>query len=126
MKKFNLLLTCALCALSFALLSFTNEPPAGKKFAPEYKTCTREKAQLCNDCGFGSKKDNCVKCNKWVASSGSQAYLCGDCSFGSKKDNCVKCNKWVGSSGVKAQLCGDCSFGSKKDNCSKCNKWMGS
>jgi len=115
-----------LCLLFFSFSPNNNEP-CGKAFPADHRTiCSRVKAQLCSDCGFGSKKDNCVKCNKWVASSGSQAFLCGDCGFGSKKDNCVKCNKWVGSSGVKAQLCGDCSFGSKKDNCSKCSKWMGS
>ena len=118
--------TTLLAAFCFALFSFST-PPAVEKFgAHAKKMCTRVKAQLCGDCGFGNKKDNCVKCNKWVASSGSQAFLCGDCGFGNKKDNCVKCNKCVGSSGVKAQLCGDCSFGNKKDNCSKCNKWMGS
>src|ERR1700741_5329547 len=117
MKTIKILIACTLCVLCVSAFTLNIYEPAGKAFTP-VKTCTREKAQLCNDCGFGSKKDNCVKCNKWVASSGQQAYLCGDFGFGNKKDNCVKCNKWVGSSGVKAQLCGDCSFGNKKDNCS--------
>jgi len=117
-----------LAVLSFMLFSFTfnANPPAGKYFSGSKATCSRVKAQLCSDCGFGSKKDNCAKCNKWMGSTKNQAYLCGDCGFGSKKDNCVKCNKWVGSSGVNANICRDCSFGSKKDNCTKCNKWMGS
>jgi hypothetical protein len=123
----NILSAALVSALCFVFFSFSNPPAAGKSLSGSHKSvCTRVKAQLCSDCGFGSKKDNCAKCNKWMGSTKNQAYLCGDCGFGSKKDNCVKCNKWVGSSGVNAQLCGDCSFGSKKDNCSKCSKWMGS
>ena len=52
-------------------------------------------ASLCGDCSFGSKKDNCVKCGKWVGSSKARAFVCGDCGFGSKKDNCVICSKWA-------------------------------
>ena len=33
---------------------------AGRARAEHYK------AMLCGDCGFGSKKDNCVKCGKWA------------------------------------------------------------
>ncbi len=77
-------------------------------------------AMLCNDCGFGSKKDNCVACDKWVGSTKIAAQLCSDCGFGSKKDNCAKCNKWMGSTKIEAKLCNDCGFGSKKDNCAKC------
>lgn len=84
---------------------------------------THYKAMLCGDCGFGSKKDNCAKCGKWMGSTRIPARLCGDCGFGSKSDNCVKCGKWIGSSGVKANVCNDCGFGSKKDNCVKCGKW---
>ncbi len=124
-KLFTAGILCLLCLSAFSLNTKHGEPE-GKAFTGTSATCSRVKAQLCSDCGFGSKKDNCAKCNKWMGSSKSQAYLCGDCGFGSKKDNCVKCNKWVGSSGVNAQLCSDCSFGSKKDNCTKCNKWMGS
>jgi len=129
MKNKRIISAGLLGLLCFVFFSFNlnNDQPFGKAFSGDHRTfCSRVKAQLCNDCGFGSKKDNCAKCNKWMGSSKSQAYLCGDCGFGSKKDNCVKCNKWVGSSGVNAQLCNDCSFGSKKDNCSKCSKWMGS
>ena len=80
-------------------------------------------AKLCGDCSFGSKKDNCSKCGKWMASTRIPARLCGDCGFGSKGDNCVVCGKWVGSSKATAYLCGDCGFGSKKENCVKCGKW---
>ena len=52
-------------------------------------------AQLCNSCGFGSKKDNCVRCGKWVGSHHQLAYLCGSCGFGSKKENCVVCGRWA-------------------------------
>jgi len=81
------------------------------------------RAQLCNNCGFGNKKDNCCKCGKWVACNGVPARLCNDCGFGNKKDNCVKCGKWVANNGVPAQLCNDCGFGNKKENCAKCGKW---
>ncbi len=81
------------------------------------------RAQLCNNCGFGNKKDNCCKCGKWVANNGVPARLCNDCGFGNKKDNCVKCGKWVANNGVPAQLCNDCGFGNKKENCAKCGKW---
>lgn len=51
--------------------------------------------------------------------------LCSNCSFGSKKDNCTKCDKWMGGNKTPAVICSNCSFGSKKDNCSKCkNGWV--
>lgn len=81
------------------------------------------KAQLCGSCGFGSKKDNCAHCGKWMGSTKIPARTCGDCGFGSKADNCVVCGKWVGSSGTPAHVCNNCGFGSKKDNCVKCGKW---
>ena len=85
----------------------------------------RHPALLCNDCGFGSKKDNCVKCGKWVGSSKIKGYIGDCCGFGSKKENCVKCGKWVGSTRIHGTLCNDCGFGSKKDNCVICGKWLG-
>lgn len=80
-------------------------------------------ARLCNDCGFGAKKDNCTKCGKWVGSTDIKARLCSNCGFGSKQNNCVKCGKWVGSADIRAKLCNDCGFGSKKEYCVKCGKW---
>ncbi len=56
---------------------------------------TQVPAQLCNNCGFGSKKDNCAKCDKWMGGSKIPANLCNNCGFGSKKDNCVKCGNWA-------------------------------
>lgn len=52
-----------------------------------------------------------------------QAYLCDNCSWSSKKENCVKCDKWIGSSGVLARLCDDFGWSSKKEYCVKCGKW---
>ena len=54
------------------------------------------RAMLCSSCGFGSKKDNCILCGRWIGGSGVPACICGNCGFGSKKDNCVKCGKWRG------------------------------
>lgn len=84
----------------------------------------REPAYLCNSCGFGNKKNDCVKCGKWIGSGGSPAYLCNSCSFGNRKNDCVKCGKWIGSAHIPAQLCNRCSFGNKKNNCAKCGKWI--
>ncbi len=83
----------------------------------------RESAFLCNNCGFGNKKNDCVKCGKWIGGGGSPAHLCNSCGFGSKKNDCVKCGKWTGSARIPAQLCNSCSFGNKKNNCVKCGKW---
>ncbi len=80
-------------------------------------------AVLCNDCGFGNKKDNCCKCGKWMAGRKIPARLCSDCGFGNKKDNCCKCGKWTGSTKIPAYICNDCGFGNKKDYCCKCGKW---
>lgn len=52
-------------------------------------------ARICSSCGFGSKKENCVKCNKWCPSNYSKARLCSSCGFGSKKNHCVKCGKYT-------------------------------
>ena len=52
-------------------------------------------ALLCSRCGFGSKKDNCARCGKWVGSRRVPARLCSTHGFGSKKDNCVICGKWA-------------------------------
>ncbi|MBL7912378.1 MAG: hypothetical protein JNJ41_15055 [Bacteroidia bacterium] len=103
-----------------------NKTTAASKAAGDCKRCNKwvassgVPAMLCNDCGFGNKKDNCVACDKWVGSTKIAAQLCSDCGFGSKKDNCAKCNKWMGSTKIEAKLCNDCGFGSKKDNCAKC------
>jgi len=83
------------------------------------------RAMLCSNCGFGNKKDYCVICGKWLASSRIPAYLCSNCGFGSKKDDCVLCGKWIGGHGIPACICSNCGFGSKKENCVKCGKWRG-
>lgn len=83
------------------------------------------RAMLCNDCGFGNRKENCVKCGKWMGSTKIPAYLCSSCGFGNRKDECVKCGRWIGSGGVPACICGSCGFGNRKDDCVKCGKWRG-
>lgn len=80
-------------------------------------------ALLCNNCGFGNKKNNCVRCGKWVGSTRHPARLCSNHGFGNKKNNCVRCGRWVGSSHQLAYLCGSCGFGNKKSNCAVCGKW---
>ncbi|HNN93056.1 MAG TPA: hypothetical protein PKI03_12340 [Pseudomonadota bacterium] len=97
--------------------------PLAGLFAAAEAHATHYEARLCNSCGFGSKKDNCVRCGKWVGSHRIPARLCSNHGFGSKKDNCVRCGKWVGSFRQLAYLCGNCGFGSKKDNCAICGKW---
>ena len=92
----------------------------------DHTTSFSARAMLCSSCGFGSKKDNCVLCGKWVANNGVRASLCGSCAFGSKKDDCIRCGKWIGSGGIPASICSSCGFGSKKDNCVRCGKWIGS
>ncbi len=84
---------------------------------------TNYPANLCNNCGFGNKKDNCCKCNNWMGNNKIPARLCADCGFGNKKDNCCKCNNWMGGTQIPANLCSNCGFGNKKDNCCKCGKW---
>ncbi|MDO4576321.1 MAG: hypothetical protein Q4D98_14030 [Planctomycetia bacterium] len=81
------------------------------------------RAMLCSNCGFGNRKENCVKCGKWVGNNACPARLCSNCGFGSKKNDCVLCGKWIGNSGVPAVLCGNCSFGNKKESCVRCGKW---
>ena len=88
-------------------------------------TATSYPAMLCINCGFGNKKDNCVKCGRWIANNGVPARLCVNCGFGNKKDNCVKCGKWIGTSGVPAMLCNNCAFGNKKNDCVLCGRWLG-
>lgn len=80
-------------------------------------------AYLCNNCGFGNRKDNCCKCGKWCGSTKIPARLCNDCGFGNRKDNCCVCGKWCGSTKIPAYLCNNCGFGNRKDNCCKCGKW---
>ena len=79
-------------------------------------------ARLCSNCGFGNKRDNCVRCGKWVGSSGIPAQICKNCGFGSKKDYCAKCGKWMGSTSYPAQLCGTCGFGNKRYECVQCGR----
>ena len=54
---------------------------------------SREQAYICDDCGMGSRAENCVKCGKWCASNKIPAFICNNCGFGNKAQNCVKCGK---------------------------------
>jgi hypothetical protein len=125
----KLVLFSALWALLFfPLLSFPlkHEDPKSKSLAASSCAPSGAKAKLCSSCGFGKKKNNCIKCGKQAGNGGAQAVLCNNCGIGGKKDDCVKCGKWAAGSGAKARLCGNCSTGSKRDNCVKCEKWVGS
>lgn len=97
--------------------------PAGVSLFPRLAHATHYPAFLCNSCGFGSKKDDCAKCGKWMGSTKYPARLCNDHGFGSKKDNCAKCGKWTGSTKIAAYVGNCCGFGSKKENCVICGKW---
>ena len=97
--------------------------PAGVALWPTVARAEHYPAMLCGNCGFGSKKDNCARCGKWMGSTRIPARLCGDHGFGSKKENCVECGKWIGSSGTRAFIGDCCGFGGKKDNCVICGKW---
>jgi hypothetical protein len=96
MKTIRLFMLC-ICVLLFPLYNPAHATKTNPKAKAETSIvpCTKFKAQLCNNCGFGNKKDNCWKCGKWVANNGVPAVLCNDCGFGNKKDNCAKCNKWA-------------------------------
>ena len=109
-------------SLTAAFFAFLVLPTVLSSASRDDCTAPTHRAMYCNSCGFGNKKDNFVKCGKWVGSTRHPAFLCGDCGFGNKKDNCVKCGKWVASSGVPSVMCGDCGFGNKKDLCVKCGK----
>ena len=98
-------------------------PFAGLLLAAGEAHAVHYAALLCNRCGFGNKKNNCVRCGKWVANRGVPARLCNTHGFGNKKNNCVRCGKWVGNFHQLAYLCGGCGFGNKKNNCAICGKW---
>ena len=97
--------------------------PAGMMLFPRLARATHYQAMLCNTCGFGSKKDNCAKCGKWMSSTKLPARLCSNHGFGSKKDNCAVCGKWIGSNRQMAFIGNCCGFGAKKDNCVICGAW---
>ena len=69
--------------------------PAGVALFPSVAHAEHYAAMLCGDCGFGSKKDNCCVCGKWIGSNRQRAFIGNCCGFGSAKDNCVICGKWA-------------------------------
>ncbi len=116
MKKRILIILAASLFVVFAL------PGVFFVTAQEAPAAPTVRAMYCNSCGFGNKKNDCVKCGKWVGSSSFPAYLCNSCGFGNKKNDCVKCGKWIGGSGIPAVICGSCGFGNQRNQCVKCGK----
>ncbi len=116
MERREFLQKAAVITASAMLAPFLGAAPAQAGGIP---------AKLCNNCGFGNKADNCVKCGNWVGSTSFPAKLCNNCGFGNKADNCAKCGNWVGSTSYPAKLCNNCGFGSKGNNCVKCGNWVG-
>jgi rRNA maturation protein Nop10 len=51
--------------------------------------------RMCQSCGSGSKKDQCIKCGNHIGSGGIMARLCNSCGSGSKKDQCIKCGNHI-------------------------------
>jgi len=73
------------------------------------------------------KKNNCVKCGKWLGGPKHIAYLCTDHGFGSKADNCISCNSWTAtqqSTREVGYLCNKCN--NKHDHCVECDSHVGS
>eukprot|EP00764_Aduncisulcus_paluster_P004483 gnl/Carplike_NY0171/1728_a2333_553.p1 GENE.gnl/Carplike_NY0171/1728_a2333_553~~gnl/Carplike_NY0171/1728_a2333_553.p1 ORF type:complete len:1731 (-),score=653.83 gnl/Carplike_NY0171/1728_a2333_553:139-4908(-) len=81
-------------------------------------------AILCDSCAFGSGKDNCLLCGKWVGSSSYRATRCSSCRFGSKKTKCDKCGREAFDRWVPAKLCSDCGFSKYKDKCVHCKSYV--
>ena len=53
---------------------------------------TKHLARLCSSCS--GSFDRCVKCGKMLTNSNRvPAVLCNNCGFGSKQNYCVKCGK---------------------------------
>ena len=77
-------------------------------------------AQLCDQCGQGSKSTACIKCGREVFNDGVEAKLCGVCGSGFSKDNCIKCGRTTFGNGKAAQLCMSCRF-SSGSKCAKCD-----
>lgn len=80
-------------------------------------------AQLCDTCGFGSHRLECLKCGGEISRGGIVAELCTSCSSASK-DKCIKCNKAVSAAGVTALLCGRCGIQPPGKMCIKCGRYL--
>lgn len=79
---------------------------------------------ICESCGFGSHKQECVKCGTAVPSRPALAQLCPDC-FQSRKDKCIKCGKAVPpEKGVAAVLCWRCASDAGQEKCIRCGKYL--
>lgn len=122
-----LLLSVSICGIwSLSILHAEENASFAVTLSENEFTAGSERAMLCFSCALGAKKENCVKCGKWISSSPTPAILCGFCGHGSNKENCVKCGIWVGSGGHPASLCFNCAYvGNRKDTCVKCGKLTG-
>jgi hypothetical protein len=80
-----------------------------------------ESARLCNNCGFGTKKNDCVLCGKWAPHDFSEARLCKrKCAFGNRKQNCIKCGEWTPMNFTEGRVCRGCGFGNDRRKCAGC------
>jgi len=79
-------------------------------------------AQLCHSCGFGSRKNECLKCGSAI-SRGFTVEFCPACS-GKNRDKCVKCGKPLTAPGVAALLCGSCAFQPAGKKCIRCERYL--
>jgi hypothetical protein len=80
-------------------------------------------AQLCEACGVGPHKNECLNCGEAFSGGAIVAQLCSSC-YGVIKDKCIKCGKPLLDKGVLARLCGRCGFSSAGNRCGKCGKYL--
>lgn len=82
---------------------------------------SRTIAKVCRNCSFGSARDECAICRKWVGSNKETGKLCNSHQFGQDHLTCCKCGKkeFEGSC-APAKLCSSCSFGSSGSKCVLC------
>jgi hypothetical protein len=79
-------------------------------------------AQLCDSCGFGLWRHECLKCGSSITRGGVIAELCVACS--SKAGECIKCHKPIAGLGVVTLLCGKCAFGYLDKKCVNCERHL--
>jgi hypothetical protein len=80
-------------------------------------------AHLCEACGFGFHRNECLSCGEALSGGAIMAQLCSSC-YGASKDKCIKCGKPLFDKGVLARLCGRCGFLPVGNQCSKCGKYL--
>lgn len=80
-------------------------------------------AQLCDSCGYGLWKHECLKCEGSISRGGIVAELCASCSS-KVGGQCIKCHKPISGPGVAALLCGSCAFQPAGKKCINCEKYV--